>query len=239
MFCFGFFSDFSLSIQLNLPNPEYQWPLGSKSILFETRNRNHFSKDSDEDCYMFKDGLKKFSYDALSFGPDDIHYLETELRDDLEFKNLSLSMYVYPTGTPTGTLLHYVLGPEEKIRINFIMSHTVVSFRDEYANPTGLVATENLLKENEWNHLYIERQFESGRIKIYVNGEQKVDVNDDFQKNIPMPTGGKLVIGNAITKDTNAGDQQFHGYLTCFQIYTELIKESDIDSMWENCLPQN
>jgi hypothetical protein len=47
---------------------------------------------------MFKDGLKKFSYDALSFGPDDIHYLETELRDDLEFKNLSLSMYVYPTG---------------------------------------------------------------------------------------------------------------------------------------------
>jgi hypothetical protein len=91
------------------------------------------------------------------------------------------------------------MGPEEKIRINFIMSHTVVSFRDEYANPTGLVATENLLKENEWNHLYIERQFESGRIKIYVNGEQKVDVNDDFQKNIPMPTGGKLVIGNAIT----------------------------------------
>jgi hypothetical protein len=57
---------------------------------------------------MFKDGLKKFSYDALSFGTDDIHYLETELRDDLEFKNLSLSMYVYPTGTPTGTLLHYV-----------------------------------------------------------------------------------------------------------------------------------
>jgi hypothetical protein len=71
---------------------------------------------------MCKGNLKTFSYNALSFGSDDIHYLETELRDYLEFKILSLSMYIYPTDTHTVTLQHYVLGQEEKIRINFIMS---------------------------------------------------------------------------------------------------------------------
>ncbi|CAC5418414.1 unnamed protein product [Mytilus coruscus] len=223
------------------PVPEYQWPLGNKSLLTETMSRVDFVREPVGDCYKFEKKPDPLPFDAMSFGQtsDDLKYLKTNLRDDSEFKNLSISMFVYPIGTPKGTLLHYVLGQEEKIRINFIMTHTVVSFRDEYANPTGLVAEEDLLKENEWNHLYIERQFESGRIKIYVNGKEKVNANDDFQKNIPMPTGGTVYLGNAVAKGASEDDQQFTGYITCFQIYTGLVPKDNINEMWKNCLQKN
>lgn len=193
------------------------------------------------ECFKFDrmpDGLPA---DALLFGPEaeDISYLKTNIRDDSEFKNLSLSMLVYPNRTPKGTLLQYVLGTEEKIRINFIMTHTVVSFRDEYANPTGLVAEEDLLEENAWNHLYIQRQYESGRIKIYINGEERVNTNDDFQKNIPMPTGGTIYLGNAIAKGASTDDQQFDGYIACFQIFTSLVKRSEIKDIWKSCRQGN
>jgi hypothetical protein len=147
-------------------------------------------------------------------------------------------MYVKPIGKPTGTLLQYKSDSAEKIRIVFdpYDGVAVVSFRDEYDIPAGIVVAEDIAKADKWTHFVVQRSYKTGRITVYADGKKVVDEDDEFQDEITLPASGILRIGNTDPADAD-GDQQFKGFVSCLQIFTDNLKEGDIKAMQKFCLP--
>ncbi|XP_060081113.1 uncharacterized protein LOC132560466 [Ylistrum balloti] len=189
----------------------------------------------DGQCFVLGEGYPGLPGGAITLSKDSsTEYVEVNLSRREPFKDFTISILVYPEGTPSGTLFYYAKNEIEKFRLNFIYTTVVVSFRDEYDNPAGLVPVEDLLVPDQWNHLVVQRKYTDGEITIYVDGTKKIQVDDGFQDNIPIPNSGMLAVGSAPTEP----DQQFSGRIACLQVFDKILvdKPGQPDNTWHKCL---
>ena len=59
--------------------------------------------------------------------------------------------------------------------------------------------------------------------------------SEGLRVNMTIPPGGAFYIGNAAKDKT----QQFEGYVTCIQIYNNLLTDMQAPQSWESCLSKN
>ncbi|XP_062583114.1 uncharacterized protein LOC134244896 [Saccostrea cucullata] len=222
-----------------VPKPLYVWPLGDKSGLLEVLSDGPNMVNNGNQCFIFGENAKSIPYQAMKIGDPNNPHLSVVLDEPKSFRDLGISMYVKPDGKPKGTLLQYKSESAEKIRIVFdpYDGFAVVSFRDEYDIPAGIVVADNLAPADRWTHIYIQRSYKTGRITVYANDQKVVDEDDEFQDEISLPASGTLRIGNTDPPDSD-GDQQFKGYVSCLQIFTENLKPDDVKEVSKFCLPE-
>ena len=55
------------------------------------------------------------------------------------------------------------------IKIAVLGGQLFAWFWDEYGVSVGATAIPDLLTADQWNHLFISREFETGRIKVILN----------------------------------------------------------------------
>ncbi|XP_061188890.1 uncharacterized protein LOC133197066 [Saccostrea echinata] len=218
--------------------PLYVWPLGDKSGLLEVLSNGPSLVSNGNQCFKFGENVKSIPYQAIGIGDPSNPHLSVVLDEPNSFRDLGISMYVKPDGKPKGTLLQYKSESAEKIRIVFdpYDGFAVISFRDEYDIPAGIVVADNLAPADSWTHIFIQRSYKTGRITVYANDRKVVDEDDEFQDEISLPASGHLRIGNTEPPDSD-GDQQFKGVVSCLQIFTENVKPVDVKSVSNFCLP--
>ncbi|XP_033755349.1 uncharacterized protein LOC117338202 [Pecten maximus] len=187
----------------------------------------------DGQCFVLGEGYPGLPGGAITLSRDSTEYVEVNLSRKEPFKDFTISVLVYPEGSQSGTLFYYAKNEIEKFRLNFIYTTAVVSFRDEYDNLAGLIPVEDLLVQDQWNHLVVQRKYTNGEITLYVDGIMKIQVDDGFQDNIPIPNSGMLAVGTV----PNDPDQQFSGRVACLQVFDKLLtdKPGQPDNTWNKC----
>lgn len=189
-------------------------------------------------CFEFGKNSDTIPYQAIMIGGITVPHLSVVLDETESFRNLAISMYVKPIGKPTGTLLQYKSDSAETIRIMFdpYDGLAMISFRDKYDITAGIVMTEHIATADIWTHFVIQRTYKTGRITVYADGKKVVDEDDKFQDEITLPASGVLRIGNTDPPDAD-GNQQFKGFVSCLQIFTDNVKEDDVKAIQKFCLP--
>merc|ERR1711974_208288 len=109
-----------------------------------------------------------------------------------------------------------------------------VSFWDEYGVSVGATAIPDLLIADSWNHVVISRQFDTGRIKVYHNGELVDDIDDDFPNKIRLPGRGAIRLGSSQKDEEGAN---FKGRFACFQLYNTVPTEDEVKNSKNFCMP--
>ena len=163
-------------------------------------------------------------------------HFDMTLSGDSILKDLSISLFVYPNAEETelsGTLLHYTHEEREIMRIRCLANTFLVSFRDEYGMSAGMMYLENFLQPEQWNHVIVTRDYKTGRITVFLNGEEKYNEDDDFSDIISFPGGGKIRIGKSQDPDDVDG---FGGNFACIQMFEKVLDADDADTVQDNCI---
>ena len=220
------------------PRPLFQWPLGDTSGLSEVLSRGPSLRKRGNHCFEFGDNVKSLPYQAMKIESETTPYLSGFLNEPKSFRDLVISLFVKPAGVPRGTLLQYQADSAEKIRIVFnpFDGSAVISFRDEYDIPAGIVVADGIAVADTWSHVVVQRAYKTGRISVFANGEKLVDEDDGFQDEITLPGVGQLWVGNT-DPSTSEESQQFTGFVSCLQIFTEVLSQADIRAAQGFCLP--
>ena len=214
--------------------PFHSWPLSNTSLYNDTIGNNDVIHDKNKVCFLFVSGPPDLGYSALKLS-DEGGNLDMVLAEHSVLKDLSISMYIYPydeVSELSGTLLHYMYEDREIMKIRCLANTFLVSFRDEYGMSAGMMYLVEFLKSNQWNHVIVTRDYKTGTITVYRDGELMYDEDDDFSDIISFPNGGKLRIGKS--QDSDDVDP-FDGNFACVQIYTNVLGEDDIMKTKEFC----
>ncbi|CAG5121821.1 unnamed protein product [Candidula unifasciata] len=186
-------------------------------------------------CFVFSEGFPGFPYKAINLPGRENSYVDFYLNGKADFRDLTISLYVYPSGEPEGTILNYMCETGDIIRVAVLQGLLFVSFWDEYGVSVGATALSEVFLADTWSHLLISREFETGRIKIFHNGQNIDDIDDDFPNKIRLPVKGSIRLGSA-QKDHN--DQKFNGRFACFQFYTCVLTDAEVATSKEYCMPE-
>ncbi|XP_055891329.1 uncharacterized protein LOC106053633 isoform X2 [Biomphalaria glabrata] len=170
---------------------------------------------------------------AITLTGDEESYVDFYLDGKVELTDLAFSLLVYPLGEPKGTLLNYLCNTGNVIRASVLEGLLIISFWDEYGVSVGATAVSEVLISDRWHHLLVSREYNTGRIKVFHNGELIDDIDDDFPNKIRLPSKGSIRLGSA-QKDT---DDKFKGRFSCFQLYTSLPTNEDVRSSLKYCNP--
>lgn len=221
------------------PSPLFQWPLGDKSGLLEVLSQGPTMQKPGNHCFHFGDNAVNIPYQAIRIESPTTPHLSVLLNEQNSFRDLAISMYIKSSGKPQGTLLQYNSDSAEKIRVVFdpLEGFAVISFRDEYDIPAGIVVADGIAVPDTWTHVIFQRAYKTGRITVYVNGERVVDEDDEFQDEVSLPATGQLFLGNTDPPNSE-GDQQFEGFISCLQIFTHTLNTKDIIATQKFCLPE-
>lgn len=228
--------------------PSYEWPLGDTSVLAEVFRGKDMVAEAGKKCFGFPEGHPSLPYKSMRIGGNSVSHVEAQLSPDTQFEDITISILVFPEDASgeTSTLLHYVRGEDnnkkEKIRIRIMGTDFIITFRDQFDIPAGLILIDNPLKSNEWNHLVIVREFQTGRIHVYCNGANVYYGEDDeFPDNIPLEEDGLLIIGKAYIEEVGpelGADEPFNGAVSCLQIFQYALVESAINEGLSFCQPE-
>lgn len=221
------------------PSPLFQWPLGDKSGLLEVLSQGPSMQKPGNHCFHFGDNAVNIPYQAIRIESPTTPYLSVLLNEQNSFRDLAISMYIKSSGKPKGTLLQYNSDSAEKIRVVFdpLEGFAVISFRDEYDIPAGIVVADGIAVPDTWTHVIFQRAYKTGRITVNVNGENVVEEDDEFQDEVSLPATGQLFLGNTDPLNSE-GDQQFEGFISCLQIFTHTLNTKDIIATQKFCLPE-
>ncbi|XP_076449517.1 uncharacterized protein LOC143285952 [Babylonia areolata] len=216
-------------------SPHYLLPLGNSSVHREVMQGHDASLPDASQCFLFRPPYPGLPYDAITLGPRG-SFVDLNLAGELDFRDLSLSFYVYPEGATTqGTLLSYRCPTGNVIRLSVMQGLFFVSFWDEYGVSVGMTAIPGMLLGSAWNHVVLIREIATGNIQIYHNGELVEDLDDDFPNGIRLPTTGVLRVGRGQGDD----DQGFRGRYSCLQVFDAVLTRDDVRNLPANCLPES
>lgn len=217
------------------PRPAHTWPLSNISLYDDVVGGSDVIHASDKICFSFVPGPDVLEYSVLELGEENSQF-DMVLSGEAVLKDLTISMYIYPHAEETelsGTLLHYTYEEREIMRIRCLANTFLVSFRDEYGMSAGMMYLVNFLEPGKWNHVVVTRDYKTGRITVYLDGEEMYSEDDDFSDIISFPSGGKLRVGKS--QDPDDVDA-FDGNVACIQIFGSVIDNDDVDKTHEYCL---
>lgn len=220
------------------PVPAHTWPLSNTSLYNDTAGQSDVIHDPGKICFSFVPGPPDLGYSVLELSEENSRF-EMILSGNAVLKDLSISMYIYPNAEETelsGTLLHYTYEDREIMRIRCLANTFLVSFRDEYGMSAGMMYLVNLLTPEQWNHVVVTRDYKTGTITVYLDGEEMYKEDDDFSDIISFPNGGKLRIG--MSQDPDDVDS-FDGNFACIEMYTSVLDGDDIDTVQDYCMTRD
>ncbi|XP_070178306.1 uncharacterized protein [Littorina saxatilis] len=215
--------------------PNYLWPLGNTTVHHEVMQGHDGHLPEATQCFLFKQGYPGLPYNAITLGSPGA-FVDFHFGGEVNFQDLSLSFYIYPAGANTqGTLLSYKCPTGNVIRLSVMQGLFFVSFWDEYGVSVGMTAIPALLSAQTWNHVVLIREFATGKIQIYHDGEMVEDLDDDFPNGIQLPTSGAMRLG----KGQGDADPGFRGRYSCFQFFDAVLTRDDVRNLPANCLPDS
>nr|KAG5707444.1 hypothetical protein BaRGS_011948 [Batillaria attramentaria] len=186
-------------------------------------------------CFVFKQGYPGLPYDAITLSGSPSSYVDFHFSGELNFQDLALSLYVYPEGPkPHGTLLSYKCATGNVIRLSVMQDLFFVNFWDEYGVSVGMTAIPSLLNGDAWNHLVLIRQFATGTIQVYHDGELVEDLDDDFPNKIQLPIAGAM----RLARGHEESQQGLGGRYACFQMFSRILTRDDVRNIAANCRPE-
>ncbi|BFZ12869.1 hypothetical protein BsWGS_15907 [Bradybaena similaris] len=216
-------------------SPKYVWPLGDSTVHKEVMEGRDGHLPASSQCFVFSDSYPGVPYKAITLSGKDNSYVDFYLNGKADFTDLTISLYIRPTDEPEGTILNYMCETGDIIKVAVLQGLLFVSFWDEYGVSVGATAIPDVLTANTWSHLVVSRQFDSGRIKIFHNGQNIDDIDDDFPNRIRLPTKGSIRLGSS-QRDKN--DVKFKGQFACFQFYTCALTDAEVATSKQFCLPE-
>lgn len=148
--------------------------------------------------------------------------LTTATTDPLDIQeDISISVDIYWAGSLVNGMLFYKLGTPREY--GFLISSTgagVLYFGG------GVYSTGYTFNDNEWYNLVITRDYSTGDLLMYVNGElEGAWVNT----NLLPDNDNDLIIGEYTGSD-------FHGYLDEFKIFGRVLNVSEIENSNNNSI---
>ena len=215
--------------------PAHTWPLSNLTLYKDVAGNSDVIHNPDKVCFSFVPGPPDLDYSVLKISEENSQF-DMTLSGDSVLKDLSISLFVHPYAEETelsGTLLHYMYEEREIMRIRCLANTFLVSFRDEYGMSAGMMYLENFLQAEHWNHVVVTRDYKTGRITVFLNGEEMYNEDDDFSDIISFPSGGKLRIGKS--QDPDDVDE-FDGNFACIQIFESVIYDHDVDKVQDYCM---
>lgn len=219
--------------------PVYVWPLGNASLYSDIIGTQDVIHDEDQTCFAFVDGPTSLPYSIFDKEEQENACFDVNLRGPAPLRDLTVSMFVYPHNDASdisGTLLHYQSEDREILRIRTLANTFLVSFRDEYGMSAGMMYLVNLLTPRAWNHVTIVRDYKTGRIIVYKDGEEVFNDDDEFSDVIGFPHTGKLRVGKSLDPDDEA---LFEGNFACIQVYERMVSKDRLADILKYCQPEN
>ncbi|XP_025115126.1 uncharacterized protein LOC112576693 isoform X1 [Pomacea canaliculata] len=176
-------------------------------------------------CFALQQGYPGIPYDAMVLTGSPTSYVDFHFSGEVNFRDLSLSFYVFPIGgKPQGTVLNYRCPSGNVIKMAVMESLFLVSFWDEYGVSVGVTAISDMLTSDSWNHVVVVRRFSTGNIQIYHNGQLLEDLDDDFPNGIRLPVSGVMRLGRGQDED----EEGLHGRYTCLQVFAAALSRDDV-----------
>jgi gliding motility-associated-like protein len=170
---------------------------------------------------------------SLNGTTDEITVLSGSVNDEFDLEDLSISLYIKPRSANTGTRQEYILskrspscfgGNEFYLRYNPDTRTVNCVFRE-----TDNISAEVFKQLDNtacWQHIGIVR--ESGRLRLYINGELQ-DV-DGTPNRIDIENDGDLIIGDSDCK--NNLEFPFNGLIDELRVYRRALDDQEMRGLY-------
>ncbi|XP_064611712.1 uncharacterized protein LOC135475709 [Liolophura sinensis] len=213
----------------NYQDPDCVWPLTEESYGTETKSGTYNALLSN--C-VFDHGPSALG-STQSLSVDATTVIEINNGGDYFGTDFMVSAFFFSTSSSV-TLFHYVdSGRNDVFKVWSTSSHLHVEvFGAGGTGSLGSVSESYSLPTNQWLQLGFLREKSNGVIKVFVDTEKVIDIDEDFDDYVSLPNGGNLRVGNPFSNAMSP----FVGRIACIQIYTALISEGEMDStVLNNC----
>lgn len=222
-----FFSDAVVVVVVgNYQDPDWVWPLTDESYGVETKSGTHSNAL-----------LSNCVFDSGPTNLGGTQSLSVDANTEIEINNggnyfradFMLSAFFYSSSSSV-TFFHYVdIAGNDVFKVWSTGSQLHVKVLGSGGTQLlGSVSESYSLPQNRWLQLGFLREMSGGVIKVFVDTEKVIDVDDGFPDYVLLPNGGNLIVGAS-----------FIGRIACIQIYTALISEGEMDStVLNNCKRQ-
>ncbi|KAL3860639.1 hypothetical protein ACJMK2_010735 [Sinanodonta woodiana] len=211
----------------------YVWPLANITVYKEVMQGDDAELLENQQCFQFSSGPPSISYSVVTFDGSSNSYFDIHMNKPYLLEDMTISLYVYPGGDVSGSLIHFKSDNGDLINIRVVMNTIIISFRDPYGMNAGLVYLETFFTLDKWNHLIVTRDYETGTIAVYKGGQEIFNDDNEFSDTISFSQKGTLRIGKS---QDETDEDTFEGSICCVQWYKAIVKEVQLQRF---CRPDN